>query len=213
VTLLPLDPDELLSTTRAVRKRLDFDRPVPAELIRECVALALQAPCGSNVVTANFVVVTDPDKRRAIGQIYRDLFTEYRASPGYVGNRTLPDPQRQAQQTRVASSSEYLAEHMGEAPALILAVNTGRTRERATASIGNVLPAMWSFMLAARARGLGTTWTTIHRTREREVDELLGIPYDNVVHAVLSPLAFTVGTSFKPAARPDPDEVIHWERW
>jgi nitroreductase len=213
VNLLPLDPDELLSTTRAVRKRLDFDRPVPAELIRECVSMALQAPCGSNVVRVRFVVVTDPEKRQKIGQFYGEAFAEYRASPNYAGKQVMPDPASQAQQNRVASSSEYLAERMGDAPALVIAVNTGPDREAATAGIGNVAPAAWSFMLAARARGLGTAWTTLHRSREREVDELLGIPYDTVVHAVLTPVAYTKGTDFHPALRPAADEFIHWDSW
>ncbi len=213
VTLLPLDPDQLLTTTRAVRRRLDFSRPVPAELIRECVAIALQAPSASNVVTMGFVVVTDAVKRRAIGALYQDVYTAYKASPGYAGRQLPEDPERALQQGRVARSADYLGEHLGEAPALVIAVNEGANREQALAGMGSVLPAMWSFMLAARARGLGTAWTSMHRAREQEVAELLGIPYDTVVQAVLSPLAFAKGTDFKPALRPDPEEVTHWEVW
>lgn len=213
MALLPLDPDQLLTTTRAVRRRLDFSRPVPAELIRECVAIALQAPSASNVVTMGFVVVTQPAKREAIAALYREVYSAYRSSPAYAGRQQHEEPDRAAQQARVARSADYLAEHLGEAPALVIAVNQGPDREHALAGMGSVLPAMWSFMLAARARGLGTAWTSMHRAREQEVAELLGIPFDTVVQAVLSPLAFTKGTDFRPAHRPDPEEVIHWEAW
>ncbi|MDR7277443.1 nitroreductase family protein [Catenuloplanes atrovinosus] len=212
MTLLDLDPDQLLSTTRAVRKRLDLTRPVPDDLIRECVALALQAPSGSNVVTMRFVVVRDEAKRRALGDVYRQVYAGYRASPGYPGNPT-GDPERDRVQARVARSADFLGEHMGEAPVLVLGCVEGPNRAIAEASVGNIMPGMWSFMLAARARGLGTAWTAMHRARERDVAEILGIPYDTVAQAVLTPLAFTKGTDFKPAERPAPDEVIHWDTW
>jgi nitroreductase len=213
VTLLELDPDQLLSTTRAVRKRLDLTRPVPAELIRECVAMALQAPSGSNVVTMRFVVVTDEEKRRAIGEVYRQCYAAYRESPGYAGRQVKPDEAGRAQQARVTGSADFLGEHLGEAPVLVIACNQGRSHDAARAALGNVLPATWSFMLAARARGLGTAWTSMHLSREREVADLLGIPYDTVAQAVLTPVAYTLGTDFKPALRPAPEEVIHWNGW
>ncbi|MFI5844037.1 nitroreductase family protein [Catenuloplanes sp. NPDC051500] len=212
MTLLDLDPDQLLSTTRAVRKRLDLDRPVPDDLIRECVAMALQAPSGSNVVTMRFVVVRDVAKRRAIGDVYRTVYEAYRASPGYPGN-PVGDPERDARQAKVAASADFLGEHMGDAPVLVLGCTEGPNRAVAQAMIGNLLPGMWSFMLAARARGLGTAWTSMHVAREREVADILGIPYDTVAQAVLTPVAFTKGTDFKAAARPAPDEVIHWDAW
>ncbi len=212
MTLLDLDPDQLLSTTRAVRKRLDFARPVPDQLIRECTAMALQAPSGSNVVTMRFVVVRDEQKRRAIGEIYRQIYAQYQVSPSYPGNSTGESEQDRAQR-RVASSADYLGEHMGEAPVLVLGCNEGRDRASAEAGLGNILPGMWSFMLAARARGLGTAWTSMHRAREQDVAALLGIPFDTVAQAVLTPLAYTKGTDFRPAARPDPDEVIHRDGW
>jgi nitroreductase len=211
--LLDLDPDQLLSTTRAVRKRLDFDKPVPDDLIRECVALALQTPSGSNNVTMQFVVVRDPAKRKAIGALYGEAFDVYRASPGYAGKQPRDTPEGQAQQARVAESAEYLAVHMGDAPVLVIGCNVGADRKSAAGAMGNILPAMWSFMLAARARGLGTAWTTLHALKEREVADVLGIPYDTVVQTVLTPVAFTKGTDFKPAARPDPETVIHWDTW
>ncbi|MEA2287697.1 MAG: hypothetical protein QOJ21_3740 [Solirubrobacteraceae bacterium] len=213
VALLDLDPDQLLSTTRAVRKRLDFTRPVPDDLIRECVALALQAPSSSNVLTMRFVVVTDEEKRRAVGQVYRQCYAGYRDSPWYAGRQEKSDAAERAQQARVAESADFLGDHLGEAPALVIACNEGPSREAAAAGQGSVLPATWSFMLAARARGLGTAWTQLHLSREREVAALLGIPYDTVAQAVLTPVAYTKGTDFKPALRPAPDEVIHWNGW
>jgi len=212
MTLLDLNPDQLLSTTRAVRKRLDFDRAVPDDLIRECVAMALQAPSGSNVVTQRFVVVRDEEKRKRVGDVYRQVYAGYKASAGYPG-RPTGDPERDLVQARVAGSADLLGERMGDAPVLVLACNEAPTREIAVASMSNVIPGMWSFMLAARARGLGTAWTSMHLAREREVADILGIPYDTVAQAVLTPVAFTRGTDFKAAARPAPDEVIHWDTW
>jgi len=210
--LLNLDPDQLLSTTRAVRKRLDFSQPVSDQLIRECVAMALQAPSGSNQVTMRFVVVRDEKKRQEIGEIYRQVYAGYKASPAYPGNAT-GDAERDSAQRRVASSADFLGEHMGDAPVLVLGCNEGRDRASALAGMGNILPGMWSFMLAARARGLCTAWTSMHRAREQDVADVLGIPYDLVAQAVLTPLAYTRGTDFKPAARPDPDTVIHRDGW
>lgn len=212
MSLLELDPDQLLSTTRAVRKRLDFSRPVPDELIRECVAMALQAPSGGNRVTMRFVVVRDEKTRLAVGEIYRQVFAAYRESPSYSGNPT-GDPERDRVQQRVARSADYLGDHMGDAPVLVVGCNEGQDREAALAGMSNILPGMWSFMLAARARGLGTAWTTLHRNREEEVAGILGIPYETVAQAVLTPVAYTTGTDFKPAARPAPDAVIHWDSW
>lgn len=207
MTLLDLNPDQLLSTTRAVRKRLDFTRDVPQDLIRECVAMALQAPSGSNMVTMRFAVVRDAEKRRAIGDVYREVYAGYKSSPHYAGNLAGEG------QDRVASSADYLGEHMGDAPVLVIGCTEGPDRASAKAMLGNILPAMWSFMLAARARGLGTSWTSMHLARERDVADILGIPYDTVAQAVLTPLAYTKGTDFGPAKRPSPDSVIHWDTW
>jgi nitroreductase len=213
VALLDLDPDQLLSTPRDVRKRLDFSRPVPPDLLRECVALALQAPSSSNVLTMRFVVVTDAEKRRAVGEVYRQCYAAYRDSSSYAGRQVKAEAADQAQQARVAASADFLGERMGEAPALVIACNEGASHEEAAAGLGSVMPGTWSFMLAARARGLGTSWTQLHLAREQEVAALLGIPYDTVAQAVLTPVAYTKGTDFKPALRPAPDEVIHWNGW
>ena len=217
--MLDLGPDELLSTTRAVRKRLDFERPVPPDLIRECVAAALQAPSGSNNITMQFVVVTDEAKRRAVGDVYRQCYDIYKGLDGiYVGSIVKPTDEENAQQKRVQTSADYLGEHMGDAPVLVLACSAGGRVDGAPAMMsasvmGTVLPATWSFMLAARARGLGTAWTTVHLMMEQQVADILGIPFDTVQQVCLTPLAFTKGTDFKPAMRPDPDTVIHWDTW
>ena len=214
MTALQLTPDELLSTTRAVRKRLDLDRPVPHELVLECVALAQQAPTGSNTQRWHFVVVRDEEKRRAIGELYGKAFAKYRDMPVYAGAIVTGDARRDAQQQRVASSAEYLAENMGRAPVLVIPCIEGRIDGGAGAgALGSILPAAWSFMLAARARGLGTCWTTLHLMFEREVAELLAIPYDDVSQALLTPVAYTQGTDFKPATRPDPSTITHVDGW
>jgi nitroreductase len=219
MALLPLDADQLLTTTRAVRKRLDFSRPVEDSVIRECVEVAMQSPSGSNNMTMQFVVVRDEAKRQAIGEVYRQCYEIYRSLDGiYIGSIDKGDVAGNAQQSRSASSADFLADRMGEVPALILACNAGSRVEGAPAMMaasmmGNVLPAMWSFMLAARARGLGTAWTTVHLMMEQQVADIVGIPFDTVQQACLSPLAYTVGTDFKPAARPAADSIIHWDTW
>lgn len=210
VTLLDLNPDQLLSTTRAVRKRLDFTRDVPDELIRECVDLALQAPSGSNNLVMRFVVVRDAAKRAAVAGHYAACFAEYRESQYYAGAQVREGEVEHAQQQRVASSADYLAERMADAPVLVIGCSEGTSHRAAQAMMGSVLPGMWSFMLAARARGLGTAWTTLHLGREQEVADILGLPFETMAQAVLTPLAFTLGTDFKPAHRPPADSVITW---
>lgn len=217
--MLELTADEVLTTTRAVRKRLDLDRPVPADLIRECVAAALQAPSGSNNMTMQFVVVSDAAKRQAIGDVYRQCYDIYKGLDGiYVGSIVKPTDEENAQQRRVQTSADHLGEHMGEAPALVIACSAGGRIDGAPAMmaasmLGNILPATWSFMLAARARGLGTAWTTVHLMMEQQVADIVGIPFAEVQQVCLSPLAYTVGTDFQPAGRPDPDTIIHWDTW
>jgi len=219
MSVLPLSPDDLLSTTRAVRKRLDFDRPVPDDVVRECVSLAMQSPSGSNNMTMQFVVVRDPAKRAALGEIYKACYGIYSGLDGiYIGSIDKGDDVANAQQQRSASSADFLGEHMGEAPVLIIPVNVGSRLDNIPAMMSasmsaNVMPAMWSFMLAARARGLGTCWTTVHLMMEQAAADVLGIPFDTVQQICMSPLAYTKGTDFKPAARPPADSIIHWDQW
>ncbi len=218
MAMLDLTPDQLLSTTRAVRKRLDFTKPVDDDLIRQCVAAAMQAPSGSNNMTMRFVVVKDAAKRAAIGDIYRQCFDIYKTLPGiYAGSIAKDTAEEQAQQDRVTDSALYLADHMGEAPVLVIACTAGRVDNvpamMAASSMGNILPGTWSFMLAARARGLGTAWTTVGLMMEQAIADVVGIPFDEVQQACLTPLAHTIGTEFKPATRPEPDTIIHWDTW
>ena len=218
MSLLPLDADQLLSTTRAVRKRLDFSRPVPDDLIRECVAAAMQSPSGSNMMTMQFVIVRDEARRKAIGDVYRQVWDIYKESPMFIGGFDKGSDEANAQQQRSADSAGFLGEHMGEAPVLVLACTAsgrfdGQPAMATAAMAGNIIPGMWSFMLAARARGLGTAWTTIHLIMEQAVADIVGIPFDEVQQVCLSPLAFTKGTDFKAAVRPEPDTVIHWDTW
>ena len=210
---LPLTPDELLTTTRSVRKRLDLTRPVPIELIRECLEVALQAPSGSNRQGWQWVVVTDPQQRAAIGEVYRRVWREYQASPGYAGNLHEDDPARAAAQSKIADSGTFLGEHLGEVPVLVVPCIAGTLPAGNQAGLwGSILPATWSFMLAARARGLGTVWTTLHLAYEAEVAQLLGIP-DGYHQAALIPVAYYTGDTFKPAARAALDTVLHLNRW
>ena len=213
---LSLGPDELLTTTRTVRKRLDLGRPVPIELVRECVEIAVQAPSGSNTQGWHWVVVTDPEKRAAIGEYYRRSFTAYAKSRAFAGSLYEDDPERAEVQRRVGSSASYLAEHMGEVPVLLIAcieVPNGKLPEGNQAGLwGSLLPAVWSYALAARARGLGTAWTTLHLAYEKEVAALLGLPPE-VRQGVLMPTAYYTGDSFKPAPRVPLDDVLHLDTW
>lgn len=218
MSLLNLSSDELLSTTRAVRKRLDLTRPVEPELIRECVELAVQAPTGSNTQFWHFVIVTDAEKRKALGEFYRQgMLAAY--GPDSANSKLPPpkDPQLAQTMERVRSSSWYLAEHMGEVPVLVVPCIRGRVEGASSAAQagtwGSILPAVWSFMLAARDRGLGTAWTTLHLFHEKEAAEVLGIPYEKFTQAALIPVAHTIGTDFKPGPRKALDEVLHWNQW
>ena len=219
---LSLTSDELLSTTRAVRKRLDFERDVPMSAIKECMDLAVQAPSGSNAQGWQFVFVTDKAKRQKIGEYYREAFSHYRDMPFAIHklHSDSADASLANSQERSASSADYLADNMGKAPVLMIPCIAGRidNAEGANASaqagtMGSIIPAAWSFMLAARARGIGTAWTTLHLAYERAVAELLGIPYESFTQVALIPIAYTKGTDFKPAYRPPVESVMHINQW
>lgn len=216
MTIQRLGIDELLTTTRSVRKRLDLGRPVPLELVRECLEIALQAPTGGNRQGWEWVVVTDAETRARIGEYYGRSVRAYHASGSSAGNLFRDDPARAEAQQRVSASSAYLGEHMGEVPVLVLPcirVPGGKLPEGSQAGLwGSLLPAAWSYMLAARARGLGTAWTTLHLAYESEVAELLGLPGD-VRQGALIPTAYYTGDTFRPARRQPLDEVLHLDRW
>ena len=219
---LSLTNDELLSTTRAVRKRLDFERDVPMSAIKECMDLAGQAPSGSNAQGWQFVFVTDQAKRQKIGEYYREAFSHYRHMPFAIHklHSDSADASLANSQERSASSADYLADNMGKAPVLMIPCIAGRidNADGANASaqagtMGSIIPAAWSFMLAARARGIGTAWTTLHLAHEQAVAELLGIPYESFTQVALIPIAYTKGTDFKPAYRPPVESVMHINQW
>ncbi len=211
---LGLTADEVLTTTRAVRKRLDLERPVEREVLMECVDVALQAPTGSNRQSWRFMFVTDPDKKRALADLYGRNFDPYVNTPG-------PEYEegdvRAERHEYVRGSAIHLREHFHEVPVLMIPLIEGRTEGADTfvqASFwGSLLPAVWSFMLAARERGLGTAWTTLHLPDERTAAELLGIPYERYSQAGLFPIAYTEGTDFKLAKRLPAADVCHFDSW
>jgi nitroreductase len=216
--LLSLDPDELLSTTRSVRKRLDLSRPVEPELIRECIELATQAPTGGNNQGWHFVVVTDPAKRAKLAEWYAPAFAAmYGDAESAAARLPQDDPGYVETTKRVISSAQYLADHLAEVPVHVIPCIEGRTDNLPVAwqaaIWGSLLPAVWSFMLAARARGLGTCWTTLHLTQEQAAAEMLGIP-EHVMQGALIPVAHTLGgTDFKAGPRRDLDRIIHHDSW
>jgi nitroreductase len=203
---LELTPDELLSTTRAVRKRLDLTRPVEREVIIECVELAVQAPSGSNQQGWHWFFVDDPAKKLALAEIYRSVRS------GIITGDLPADADSEVKRIRI--SGEHLTAHLHEVPILMIPLQAGRpSGENQSAYWGSLLPAAWSFCLAARSRGLGTVWTSWHLARERDAADVLGISYDKYIQGGLFPVAYTIGTDFKPARRRPLDDIVHWNDW
>jgi nitroreductase len=200
--------DELLTTTRAVRKRLDLSRPVGREVILECIRLAMQAPTASNTQDWRWIVVTDADKRAAIAEIYSSIGAQYLA---YAADNAT-DPQTQ----RVYQSAMSLTDTLAQVPVHVIPCLEQRIDGAelgiAAAAWASIIPAGWSFLLALRSRGLGSVWTTMHLFKEKEVAELLGIPA-TVTQAALFPVAYTIGTDFRPAQRPPADSITYWDSW
>ena len=209
-----MTPDELLTSTRSVRRRLDLERPVPHELITECIQTAVQAPTGGNRQQWQWLVVTDAEKKRFIGERYREAWYAYNTTARSEYPRD--DPRRE-QLPRVVRSAQYLADRMGEVPAMVIACIEGRVEGKSSEAMagfyGSIVPAAWSFMLAARLRGLGTAYTTLHLKYEREVAEQLGVPYDRYTQAALLPVAYYTGDDFRSADRIPLESIVHWEVW
>ena len=201
--------DHLLSTTRSVRKRLDLERPVPPEVILECLRLAVQAPTGSNAQGWRWLVVTDPGKRAALAQMYNA------GGKGYLESAASSEMDDQTR--KVYESALFLTDILDQVPVHVIPCIQGRADNLpniASASIyGSIMPAAWSFMLALRSRGLGSAWTTLHLFKEKEAAELLGIPYDKYTQVALLPVGYTVGTDFKPAQRPPIEKITYWDSW
>ena len=202
--------DHVLSTTRSVRKRLDFDRPVAPEVIEECLRLAIQAPTGGNTQGWRWIVVTDAAKRLALAEMYREIATPYlKAGLGDAGEVT-------AQQGRVIDSATYLAEHLHEVPVHVIPCLRGELEGlpnfAAAGSYGSIIPAMWSFQLALRSRGLGSVLTTLHLPVAERAAALLEIPA-GYTQVGLIPVAYFTGADFKPAVRRPIEEITYWNGW
>jgi nitroreductase len=199
--------DQLLATTRSVRKRLDLHRPVEPEVIMECLNLAVQAPTASGVQRWRWMIVTDPDKRAALADLYREGNVEFQKMMAGRGAH---------ESAAFYESANFLVDHFEEVPVHVVPCIEGRAEGRgaegAVALYASIMPAAWSFMLALRSRGLGSVWTTLHVSREQEAAELLGIP-DGVTQVGLLPVAYTLGTDFKAANRQPAEEVTYWNTW
>ena len=215
---LGLSVHEVLTTTRSVRRRLDLDRPVDDELIKECLEYAVQAPTGSNRQGWRFVVVTDPEKRAGLADLYRQGWERYVGmAESAAALATDENSEGGTQQMRVMRSAAYLAENMHRVPAMVIPCLPGRIDRSgfgATSSLASIIPSAWSFMLGARERGLGTCWTTIHLMFEEEASTLLNIPYETVSQVALITVGHTIGTDFQPATREGgADAVTSWNGW
>lgn len=222
-TTLELATDELLTTTRSVRRRLDLERPVEREVLMDCLRIAQQAPTGNGVPWCHFIIVTDGEKRAGLADLFRRAVDIYNGLPYSAYNIKVPDPELQAMLPRICSSLEHLYEHLQDVPVHVVAcLNFRLTGEEsvkgeapflAATFAGSVYPTCWSFMLAARSRSLASCLTTLHLLFEEEAARLLDIPYDRVTQAALIPVAYAKGTSFRPAYRSPLDGIVHWNGW
>ncbi len=202
------ETDRLLTTTRAVRRRLDLDRPVDPETVTDCLRLAIQAPTASNDQSWRWMVVTDAAMRTRLAQIYQ------RVGADHLARAVASTEDRQTQ--RVYESAHALTQTLHRVPVHVIPCIEGRAdgvaNGVAASTYGSILPAVWSFQLALRSRGLGSAWTTLHLFAEREVADLLGIP-STVTQVALIPVAHTIGDQFKPAARRPVEEITYWDTW
>jgi nitroreductase len=200
--------DQLLSTTRAVRRRLDLDRPVERSVILDCLRLAIQAPTASNAQDWRWVVVTDPEKKAELARMYAAGGSEYLKAA--AANATEP------QTKRVYESALYLTEVLDRVPVHVIPCIQGRVDNApnmmAAARYGSIIPAAWSFMLALRSRGLGSAWTTLHLFKEKEAAALLGIP-DDMTQVALIPVGYITGGDLKAAERPPVEGITYWDTW
>lgn len=209
---------DVLTTTRAVRRRLDLTRPVPHEVVERCIDIAVQAPVGGNRRGFRFVAVTDPDVRGQLADVYWRAFEIYRAGPTVATKAFEGDDANSLTQERVFRSVERLAETLADVPCIVVPCAPGRWETRSTTRPqagfwGSVFPAVWSFQLACRMYGLGTALTTMHLEFEAETAAILGIPIEDYTQVGLLPVAYTVGTEFKPARREPAAHFLAWERW
>lgn len=219
MSILNLSVDEVLTTTRAVRKRLDLERPVERSVIQECLELALQAPTGSNQQQWHWIVLDDPEVIGQAADIYRAAMAQY--SDDIAAGREHYERQT-VRAEQMSESVAYLRDNMHRVPVLLIPVladrfgvlrsDQAKTFHHAS-QWGSIIPSVWSFMLALRRRGMGSAWTTIHLHREQEMANLLGIPHDTHIQAGLFPVAYTIGTNFRPALRHPAAQVTAYNHW
>jgi nitroreductase len=207
---------QALTTTRSVRRRLDLSRDVSPELLVECVRVAQQAPSASNRQNFHFVLVTAAEQRAALGDLFRRGLDNYRQWSDGLYQIERGDPCDNRRRHRIIASLEHLAAHIDKVPVHVIPCVEGKLEStelaRASALMGSVMPAAWSFALAARAHGLGTCWTTLHLQFVDEANAILGLP-DDVLQVALLATAHTIGTQFGAAYRRPVEGIVHWQRW
>ena len=204
--------DKLLTTTRSVRKRLDLERPVSRDVVLECLDIALQAPSGGNSQPWRWLIVDDADTRKRLAALYQRSHDPY-----MTANREAAEAAGRTEvMAKIMDSSQYLSDHMGEVPVLVIPCLLSRPEGLSQAEIagfyGSILPAAWSLMLALRSRGLGSAWTTLHLVFEKEAREILGVP-DTVTQTAMIPIAYYTGEDFRPAPRQPVEKVVYFNGW
>tara|TARA_B100000530_G_scaffold145432_1_gene90996 strand:- start:968 stop:2137 length:1170 start_codon:yes stop_codon:yes gene_type:complete len=198
--------DRLLTTTRAVRKRLDLEREVSDDVIFTCIDLAEQAPTGGNDASRRWLVIRDQDLKNQLGELYAEVGTLFVNARGRLDGTGHPKEQ-------VVSSSAYLVENFAKVPVLVMCAiwgihdNSGRP-----GLFDSAIPSAWSFNLALRSRGLGTAYATMLNDKTDEVSELLGIP-EGVTTLVCFPVAHTIGHDFSPAPRRPAAQITYFDQW
>jgi nitroreductase len=196
----------LLTTTRAVRRRLELTRPVEREVVLDCLRVAIQAPTGGNRQGWRWLVVDDAEKRAGLAELYRRSFEPY-----------IADQRERMPNDPIIRSSQYLADHLHEVPVHVVPILLGRlpagaSTVEAAGFYGSILPAVWNLQLALRSRGLGSAFTTLHLAFEDEAAALLGQP-NTVTQVALIPVAYYKGTDFRPAERRPIEELTYFNRW
>jgi nitroreductase len=203
--------DHLLSTTRAVRRKLDLDRPVGNEVIVECIRLATQAPTASNIQYWRWVVVRDQSLKDELGKLFRKVGNAYMQRRVKALGVAVNEPAM----ARAVASGQYLVDVIERVPVFVIPCIEGRPpSNNAALSVfyGSIFPAVWSFQLALRSRGLGSTLTSYHLEYEAEAAKILGIP-NNVTQVGLLPVAYTTVPDFKPAPRDPVEQIAYLDGW
>jgi nitroreductase len=206
--------DRLLTTTRSVRKRLDFERPVERDVVMECLDIALQAPSGGNSQPWRWLVIDDPGVKSQLAGFYKKAHDPYMDA----NRQAAEQAGTHEKMASIMDSSQYLADHIGEAPYLVIPCLLSRLPADApnfdvAGFYGSILPAAWSFMLALRSRGLGSAWTTLHLQYEQDAAGVLGVPYQTVTQTAMIPVAYYKGDDFKPARRQPAEKVSYINAW